>query len=310
MYIGIDVGGTKIKYGLVDETGKITHRNAIATNHEKGQFINDLVEIINNYQKKGTTIKGIGISAPGIIEKDGYMTTAGSLHALYGTNLKKEIENMVNLPVAVENDANAAAIAENWIGNAQHSDNYLCLVLGTGVGGGIVINGQIYRGFNGMAGEFGWMIVDETPKEDSIETASLNQRGAIVGGLCARYNALKKMEDADFVAVYDAQKILAHEQDDEIAATVIQKFFQDLAIGLINLISCFDPEVILIGGGISENPMFFKRLDAELTGLIARHESLFYLKEKIAPVKEAKLKNDAGLIGAVFQVRKAIKEKV
>lgn len=310
MYIGIDIGGTKVKYGLIDEIGNVTERSAIPTNHDKKAFIQELIDIIQTYQMRTSNINGVGISAPGIIQKNGYMTTAGAIKSLYGTNLKEEIESVVKLPVCVENDANAAAIAERWIGNAQGIENYLCMVLGTGIGGGIVINGDVYRGSHGMAGEFGWMLIDELPEEGiDLETVSLNQRAATVSGLCFHYNRLMKQQDANFKDIQDAKLIFQEETTNEIAAHVIQEFFQDLSVGIVNLISCFDPEVILIGGGISESDTFFERLEKEVDQLENRHESIAYLKNlTIAPIRQAKLKNDAGMIGAVFQVHQKVRK--
>lgn len=310
MYIGIDIGGTTVKYGLVDERGEVLSRDSIPTNQKKESFIEEIIQIIRNFQAENIEIKGVGISAPGIIKENGYMTTAGAIKSLYGTNLKQELESVFHLPVFVENDANAAAIAEKWIGNAQGIKNYLCIVLGTGMGGGIVINGDIYRGSHGMAGEFGWMVIDDIPQEGNIETASLNQRAAVVSGLCSQYNKMMKQNDSYFEEIHDAQIIFQQEKTNKIAAIVIQRFFQELSIGLINLISCFDPELILIGGGISENNYFFNRLERELAALENRHGSISYLKElPIAPIKQTKLRNDAGMVGAVFQVHQKLKEQ-
>lgn len=310
MYIGIDIGGTSIKYGLVSEEGDVMNKSSIPTSKNKNVFIKDILNIITRNIEGTPEIKAVGISAPGIIEKNGYFTTAGSLKAMYGVNLKVELEKHIQIPIQIENDANAAAIAERWIGNAQGIDNYLCVVLGTGVGGGIVINGDIYRGHHGMAGEFGWMIIDELPEKGNIETASINQRAAIVGGLCMRYNQVKKAENSEFEDIYDARIIFEQEMTDSIAKQVIEQFFRDLSIGLINLISIFDPEVVLIGGGISENNDFFTRLQKELVRWEQRHDSVKYLMGKtIAPIKQTKLKNDAGIVGAVYPIRRSLKLK-
>jgi len=305
MYVGIDIGGTTIKHGLINKYGKVYERDSIKTPLEKERFLESVTKIINVYKEK-EDIQGVGISVPGIIQKNGHMITAGSIHSLYGMNLKEIFENTTKLPVSVDNDANAAAIAERWIGNAQGIDNYLCVALGTGIGGGIVINGQIYRGAHGMAGEFGWMIVDQIPKTDNIETASLNQRAAIVGGLCHQFNQRVSSEEQ----IYDAKKIFAMESTNKIAKETIECFFKDLSIGLLNLISCFDPEIILIGGGISENEVFFSRLKQELMKMEDRHQSISYLKEKtIAPIIPTLLKNDAGMIGATYQIHRQIQNK-
>lgn len=307
MYVGFDIGGTNIKYGVLDEKGKIIEKAMIETKRKKEEILQELTGIVQCY-KKGHEIEGIGISAPGVIQKDGFMTTAGAIHSLYEINLKEEMERRTGLPTAVENDANAAAIAEKWIGNAQELDNYLCIVLGTGVGGGIVINGQVYRGAHGMAGEFGYMMIDDLPASGNIEAVSLNWRGAVVGGLYPQYNKAQRKQDPKAVAVKDAKIIMERAKAGEaIAAAVLDRYYQDLAVGMVNLIGSFDPEVILIGGGISANEEFMQQLVDKIDLLEERHESIRFLKDKtIGKIQPAKLRNDAGMIGAVYQVKQLL----
>lgn len=308
MYIGFDIGGTNTKYGIVNEQGKILEKAAFKTNHEKIEFLSDLESIVKKMQLSYPKIKGIGISAPGIIKKNGYMVTAGAIKSLYGTNLKVEMEERCKLPTSVDNDANAAAIAEKWIGNARELENYLCIVLGTGIGGGIVINKQLYRGAHGMAGEFGWMMIDKLPDEGNLETVSLNQRAAIVGGLCFQYNKKIAELKSDTETIEDAREIfLLEEQGDELAREVVGQFLEDIAVGLVNLIAAFDPEAILIGGAISSNGEFMKRLTEKVFSVEARHESINYLNaHELIPIKPAKLKNDAGILGAVYQIHQQL----
>lgn len=308
MYIGFDIGGTTVKYGVLDEAGNILEKNAMPTNYDLAAFLNELHEIVKDAQKRYSVIDGIGISAPGIIQKDGYMLTAGAIKPFYGANLKVELERLTGLGVSIENDANAAAIAERWIGNAQGMDNYLCLVLGTGIGGGIVINGEVFRGAHGMAGEFGWSIIDRLPETGDIEEVSWNKRAATVGGLCYQYNLAQKQVDAAAEAIWDAREIFRREAAGEaLAIQIVDQFLTDLSIGMLNLISCFDPEVILFGGGISSNEEFNARFQVRLNEIMDRHESIHYLKNKtIAPVLPAKLQNDAGMIGAVYQIHRQV----
>ncbi|MGM0126073.1 hypothetical protein IGI37_003474 [Enterococcus sp. AZ194] len=311
MYVGFDIGGTNVKYGVLDETGSILEKEMIPTNYDLTAFVEELCEIVINAKASYKEIKGIGISAPGIIQKDGFMLTAGAIKPFYGANIKQELEEKLGLPVSIENDANAAAIAERWIGNAQGIDNYLCIVLGTGIGGGIIINGEVFRGSHGMAGEFGWSLIDKIPETGDIEEVSLNKRAATVGGLCYQYNLAQKKKDTNATDIWDAKEIMKREAEgEELACEILTNFFTDLSVGLLNLISCFDPEVILIGGGISSNEQFNRRLQQRLSELTARHESINYLKDKtIAAVKPAKLQNDAGMIGAVYQIHQQVRQK-
>ncbi|MBL1224084.1 ROK family protein [Enterococcus sp. BWR-S5] len=310
MYVGFDIGGTNIKYGVLDETGQIIEQAMTETKRRKEDILQELTEIVQHY-KKAYEIEGVGISAPGVIQKNGFMTTAGAIHSLYEINLKEEMEKRTGLPTAVENDANAAAIAEKWIGNAQELDDYLCIVLGTGVGGGIVLNGQVYRGAHGMAGEFGYMMIDELPPSGNIEAVSLNWRGAVVGGLYPQYNKALRKEEPKAVAVKDARVIMERAKAGEaVAVAVLDRYYQDLAVGMINLIGSFDPEMILIGGGISANEEFMQQLIEKIDLLEERHESIRFLKDKtIGKIQPAKLRNDAGMIGAVYQVKQLLEKK-
>lgn len=303
MFVGFDIGGTTIKYGVLNEQGEILEKATIETNYVVEELLNDMEQIVAEAQAK-YEIEGIGISAPGIIQKDGLMLTAGAIKPLYGLNLKQALAKRCQLPVAIENDANAAALAERWIGNARGIDNYLCMVLGTGIGGGIVLNGEVFRGAHGMAGEFGWMVIEELPEQGDIEEVSVNKKVATVGGLCYQYNLAQKKNDPQAEPVWDARELFAREAAGEALATaILAGFFFDLAVTLINLISCFDPEVILVGGGISANEAFTQRLQETLGQVKKRHESIHYLEGKtIAPVRMAKLQNDAGMIGAVYQI--------
>lgn len=303
MFVGFDIGGTTVKYGVLNEQGEILEKAAIKTSYVVEELLGDMEEIVVKAQAK-YDIEGIGISAPGIIQKDGYMLTAGAIKPLYGMNLKQALEQRCQLPVSIENDANAAALAEKWIGNAQGIDNYLCMVLGTGIGGGIVLNGEVFRGAHGMAGEFGWMVIDQLPEQGDIEEVSVNKKVATVGGLCYQYNLAQQKNNPQAEPVWDARELFAREAAGEVLATeILAAFFVDLSVTLINLISCFDPEVILVGGGISANEAFTQRLQETLSTVKARHESIHYLEGKtIAPVRTAKLQNDAGMIGAVYQI--------
>jgi len=307
MFLSFDIGGTTTKYGVVTREGQIIEKDTIKTEDNKEQFLSDIFSIIEKIQEN-YAIEGIGMSAPGIIKEDGSMMTAGAILSLYGENIKKYIEEYTGLTVTIDNDANAAAIAEKWLGNAQNMKNYVCLVLGTGVGGGIVINNQVYSGANGMAGEIGWGLIKELPEGNSLEDVSINKRAAIVGGLCKLYNDEKRLMDSNSEEIFDAREIFRREAEgEEIAKRVLESFFTDLSVGILNVISFFDPEAVLIGGGISQNEVFEKRLLEKITELKKRHESINRISHLIdTPVIMAKLKNDAGMLGATYQIKQKI----
>lgn len=312
MFVGIDIGGTSIKYGLVTLEGQIVSKGIMPTRYEPDELLADLKSVIKAYQSDSTQeILGVGISAPGTIKSNGYMVTAGAIKPMYGVNLKERLEALVELPVNVINDGNAVAIAEHWLGNAIGIANYICVVLGTGMGGGIIINHQLYSGAHGMAGEFGYMVTQDLPADSlaDIEPKSLNFTASVINGICLAYNnALQRMEDSSREATMDAREVISRaEQGDEIALSVMSAFYEKISVGLLNLVGVFDPEIVIIGGGISANEEFIKTLRESFKAIQRRHASIEFLMDKtIAEIKPAKLTNDAGLLGAVYQIQSVL----
>lgn len=300
-YIGLDIGGTSIKWGVVTAAGQIVIKGAYQTPKSRADLL-DSICAITEWMGETHEIAGVGISTPGIVRRDGYMITGGAIKAFFDFPLAAAVQNAVGLPVRVENDANAAALAEHWLGNAQNINDYVCVVLGTGVGGGIIINGEIYRGAHGMAGEFGWNITHDFDRAKPLEDYSLNWSASVVNGLVRRYNAAEKQIDHTWHKVDDARQVLALGfAGDAIAAPIVNEFLESIAIMVLNIFSHFDPEVILIGGGISANEEFMERLAAKVNEFISRHHSLNGIRESaLGRVLPTKLRNDSGLIGAVY----------
>ncbi|KRN28332.1 bglK protein [Lactobacillus selangorensis] len=293
-YLGIDIGGTTLKVGLVDESGHLSHFKQVKTAAHGDEILKTIGQLSCDYQKI-TPIEGIGVSAPGIVHQDGFMTTGGAIRDFYQVNLKDLIEAQTDLPVSIENDANAAIIAEKWLGNAQTYHNYIMLVLGTGVGGGIVINDQIYRGRQGMAGEFGMMKVVPTQPGQDERLATLSLNGAVVGGLLADYNNRAHDNVTDARVLYERA-----DQGDSNAQHAFRHFYLSLSNCLNNLALAYDPEAILIGGGISANATFMKQLIARCQ--LDKDANSDTKPLDFAPIMAAKLQNNAGIIGAVYQL--------
>lgn len=291
-YVGIDVGGTSIKYGLVDQDGQILEQSSFPTADQKQQILTDLASIVTDYQRNGQAVAGIGVSMPGVIEADGMLTTAGAIKCMYGINLKEELEQRTGVKTTIENDANAAAIAEQWLGAAQNLHNYMGIVLGTGVGGALVINDQVYRGAHARSGEFGWMLLDD--QHDELEDGSMNFQTATVIGLLRIYNIKAQANLTDAREVFDRA-----DNSDKIAQLVLHNYFRKLAQAILNLVVCFDPAKVVVGGGISVNPTFQTGLQQAYIELQEEHASVRDLK--LAEIIPAKLGNDAGMIGAVYR---------
>ncbi|WP_127848782.1 ROK family protein [Lacticaseibacillus hulanensis] len=300
-YVAFDIGGTSIKYGVVTADGQIAEHASVATAQDRATNVANLEKVVADYRQQ-YDIGGIGVSVPGIVDRDGYMITGGALPEFYEFPLGATLRAATHLPVHVENDANAAAIAERWLGAAQGVDDYVCIVLGTGIGGGIVINGKVYRGAHGMAGEFGWNVTHNVDRTVPLEDLSLNFNAATVMGLVRRYNLSLKQARPYLPEITDARVIIDEAtKDAQVALPIYSQFLDDVAVMILNTYANYDPELILIGGGISANQQFMIDLQTRLAEFMQRHESLHRIEKRVlGKVAPAKLRNNAGLIGAVY----------
>lgn len=311
MYLSFDVGGTFIKYGVVDDEGTIIEKSKVATPQEENAFVATLTELSVAYKEK-YPIEGIGLSVCGVPDENGVVVNFGALTHLYGLPLQARLSTLTGLSVAVENDANAAAIAEKWLGGAQTMKNYLVIALGTGVGGGIVINNEIYRGAHGTAGEFGWALTNGITPVGELEEVSQNFKSAAVLGLLNNYNkAQNSVTHGDFTELSEAKEVVDLVEAGDVTASIIfDEFLTNLTLNLMNLTSFFDPEAILIGGGISANEYFMDKLQEKWTLLISRHFALNRMRtqNRLPVIRQAALRNDAGLLGAAFTIKSKIRK--
>ncbi len=279
--LAFDVGGTLIKLGVVDSIGTVTHARQVATQASQGgeSMLSTLVDIARPLIEQ-QRLRGIAFSTLGIIEA-GSGTVRGAADAIsgyLGLSPKRQFESEFELPVVVENDVNCVAVAEGWRGAAQGVANYIALTLGTGIGGGIVINGQLHHGAHAAAGEWGYMIVDGYRWED---VASL--RG--LANLAAQAGAATDLDARQVFSLSD--------QGNALYSQVVDRWRKLLAVGMVNLIYAFDPQRIIIGGGITgRGPVFLKELQMELDTLL--HPDFKGLTE----LALAAAGNHAGLLGA------------
>lgn len=301
-FIGIDIGGTNIKYGLLTSEGKIIEDSQIRTSSSGDAIINNIKEIVETYKNK-YSIKAVGVSAPGVILDNGYMVTGGAIHDFYGINLKERIENVVGLPTFVENDANCAALAEKWLGMGKNYKHFLTVVVGTGVGGAIIINDHLFRGANSTAGEFGFMLVDPIENEDA-RLSTLSLTGSIGCGVVDKYKEQAPTSNDEKI---DGEKIFRESQENNLLAKeIVENFYDKLAIGIFNMAVSFDPEVVLIGGAISSDPVFIKKLNEHVASIKKQHRDMGTIKlPKILPCH---FFNKAGIVGATYKAKISIKE--
>ena len=294
-----DIGGSSTKWSIIDEVGEFNESGKFSCPNTAEEFFSELIKITNEMKVK-YDVKGIAISAPGAVDGEtGLIGGVTAIPYIHGPNFKEILKEGTGLNAELENDANCAAIAEQWLGNAQGIENYIVVVLGTAVGCGIIINGKVYQGAHGAAGEIGWSMQGPLDYTHDLEDDSWNFTSGVILGLYNRYYQATGQKISDARLILDLVR-----QGDVLATKVVDQYYEDVAKGLLNLICVFDPEVLLLGGGISANQEFLDKLTDRIEKIKRHHRSMNQLKnDTIADIKPCFLRNDAGLIGAVYQAK-------
>lgn len=289
-YVSFDIGGTKVKHGLLSENGDIIKKNSYDTQTQDSDlFIQSLVDTVHSYQQQ-VEIKGVAISFPGFINtQTGYVASAGAITALYETNLKTVLESRLLLPVAIENDANCVALAEKFLGRAKTCEDFICLTIGTGIGGGIVINNRIVHGHQWRAGEFGMMNMATTRcnYQNMHELSSMS-------ALIAAYKTYKRIPEAEKI---EGEVVFSEMANDPNVQELVNDWLKFLSYGIFNLACTLNPEKILIGGGVSQKEELIDMLKDALAEIPP-------WKDFEVPLERCHFKNDAGLIGALYHFLK------
>lgn len=286
-WLSFDVGGTFIKYGVFSATGVLVEKGKCPTPYDKEGFFETLANIAASYDQEGK-LKGIGLSFPGFIDgQQGLAVMAGALTPLHGVNIKAALAAKLRrpLPIAVANDANCAALAEFYQGNGKGTQDLVLVTLGTGIGCGIILEGRIREGKHFRAGESGMMLMDLTAA--GFTTAhDLASTRALVSAYGELYGlAPDQVEgEAIFADSREATQQLLHRWGRKVAAV------------LFNIVATLDPEKILVGGGVSQNPQLLPLLQESLA-------SIPYWQEFHVPVAACCFHNDAGLIGAYHLIK-------
>lgn len=287
-FIGFDVGGTHIKYGVITEEGEELFSEEYDTPEDADTFKQKWREAVEHCQREHD-IAGIGVSFPGHINPHtGLAAKAGAVDFLDGENLLELFGELTDLPLIVENDANCAALGEQWRGAGQKFDSLVCITVGTGIGGGIIVDRDLYRGAHFRAGEFGVIPVGNGG-ECMHEVASAS------GLMAACRKALGVPEDE----MPHGKEIFEKMDSDVHLREAVNDWARFLARGIYSVISMFDPQVLLIGGGVSENDKLYP--------LLERHLQTFELWDALkVPIYPCELGNQAGRLGAVWLAKRKL----
>ena len=290
-YICIDIGGTSIKYGVLSEKGEIFIDGTVSTKvTEKENFIlSDVKKLVRNIldEYENYEIKGICISTAGVVNPEkGEIAYAGPTIPKYtGTKIKEELEKEFSISCEVENDVNCAGLGEYWKGAGKGSKSMVCLTIGTGIGGSVILDGKLLNGIGYTAGEIGYMDVN----------GSYIQNIASSKYLVEKVQKEKEEKEGITDAITGVDIFELAKKGDEICIAGINEIISNLAVGVRNIIYLLNPEVIVIGGGITAQKEYLEeKIRKEVNdGMI----SDMFRKTRIELAQQG---NQAGLLGALY----------
>ncbi len=308
MYIGIDLGGTNIAVGIVDDSGKIIAKCSKPTDAKRGykEIVKDMAELskklLTDNNISESDVCGVGIGCPGTVDtKEGVVVFSNNIR-MENVPLGEEFKKYLDINVTIINDADAAAFGEYMI-NGNGVDSFIFITLGTGVGGGIVINGKIYNGFNCAGGELGHitLVHDGIPcncgnigcwEAYASVTALIKQTEEAMNknSQSLMHKIAAKEGKISGKTAFDAAKA-----GDEAGEKVVNKYREYVASGLVSIVNIFQPEKLVIGGGISKEGDY---LIEPIKEYCYSHE--YNKNRKKTDISIATLFNDAGIIGAAL----------
>lgn len=302
--VGVDLGGTKISTALSDLDGKIISQTTIPTDAHEGEMpvlnriINSIEKVVNEGNVSYEDIKGIGIGSPGPLDaKKGIIITTPNL-PFKNFNLVKPISEKFGVPVFLDNDANVAAIGEFMFGAGKGAENIVFFTVSTGVGGGAILNGKIYRGHTSNALEIGHMTV--APHGPRCNCGNVGCVEATSSGTAIAKRAHEALSTKVETSLRKYDNVTSYEvfveaaAGDPVAKDIIDDAMNYLGIAVANSVSIFDPEYVIIGGGVSKaGDIVFDTVRKVV------NKRCFKSMAESVKIVPAGLGTDAGLIGAV-----------
>lgn len=290
-FIGVDIGGTKIKAGIITPNGKVC--KAIEEKTNRNHLVRQMLVLIEQLLNEQENIKGIGVATAGRVDFASGVIQYATDHLpnWTGVKVKDLIESRFHMLACVDNDANCAAYGEMKMGSGRSFSSFICITLGTGVGSGIVINGELYRGKHGGAGEVGHMTLIPNGRPCNCGRSGCFEQYVSGSAL------IKDIEDDEQLKEMKVTPVevfrLAQENHDS-AKKIVNRFIDHLTIGLKSLQNILDVDGLILGGGVINSSQYWWDPFVEKMN-----------KNSISPIqiKRAELKNDAGMIGAALMVQ-------
>ncbi|MEW5701185.1 MAG: ROK family protein [Candidatus Zixiibacteriota bacterium] len=312
IHLGIDIGGTWVKYGAIDPEGHILFSDRAPTRGNEGQAatLDGIVDcaraMIDWAAQAGHRPVSIGIGSPGTINPRTHVVQppTPNLTTIIGVNLVDVVQRATELPTAIDNDANCAAWAEHCYGAGRGIDNLICITVGSGIGSGFIVDGHIFSGPNGNGAELGHVTIDwHGPRcpcgnHGCLELyASANAVVRKANGAAddAPAGTLARLRRRDGGIMTVAAVFEAFTSGDQDARALLTASAHELAMGILSAVNLFDPEALIIGGGLADADTSGFWL-SQVAGRI--HVHAFSAEGKTLRVGKAALGNDAGFIGA------------
>ena len=313
-YIGVDLGGTNIAIGICDADRKIIIKDKVPTgaHRDSDLIIADMAklagDLVDRAGIKWDDVKYVGIAAPGTVDPAKGMVMYSNNIKMFHYPICEKLASMlpVNKPVYLENDANAAALAEAKVGAGKGKDDVVMITLGTGLGGGIVIDGKLYSGFNYAGAEIGHMIIVHNGKHCTCGHDGCWEAYSSATGLInmtkeklaeTKDTLMWDMIDGDLSKVSARTAFNAAKQGDRAGKEVVDMYIDYLASGMINIVNIFQPEVFCIGGGVCGEGDYLLK---PLTKLVDEGQYGAASRDVKTAIRIAELGNDAGIIGAAL----------
>lgn len=311
MYIGIDLGGTNIAVGLVDNKGNILNKDSTPTINTRHytEIVKDMAELAIKVTEtvgfKKEDIKAVGIGAPGTIDNDKGIVVYSNNIKMDNAKVAEEFQKIWDVPVNMENDANAAALGE-YVARGANTDTFIFITLGTGVGSGVILNGKIFTGFNNVGAELGHMVISYNGKPCTCGRKGCWEAYASVTALISQTKeAMEENPDSlmhkiaqNFGKVNGRVAFDAAKAGDKTGKEVVDQYIKYVGDGVANIVNIFQPEKLVIGGGISKEGDYILNPLKEYV-----YKNDYNKRMDKVQIEIAKLFNDAGIIGAALAAR-------
>jgi glucokinase len=311
-YIGVDLGGTNVKFGIVSDRGEVSFKGMLPAQVQQGReavhrnMLRAVRQALDVARANKTKIAGIGAGSPGTVNQITGKIEGSSpnIPQMVNVNLRQWLAKPFGLPVCIDNDANAMALAESRLGAAKGYSSALCITVGTGIGGGIILDGKLFHGSNFAAAEFGHMTICYNGRKCNCGGIGCLEMYASAPAMVKdakrllktnKRSIIRSLVEGDLSRLTTKVLFQAERNGDALAAGIINQACAYLGAGIASAVNLLNPEVVVIGGGVSEGgASFIRRIEKEVKS------RAFPSATKHLKVVRAKLGNDAGFIGAAI----------